>query len=430
MARQTRILILGGGAGGLELAVQLAGTRGIDVTLIDRVTSHLWKPRLHEFAAGTVSSSLAEISFYVLGQLRGFHFEQGSVIGIEHAMKAVRLAAILDDAGEIVVPERLLTYDLCVVALGGVTPDFNTTGVAENAIRLDAANDADAFRQRFINEMIRARATGVPADVVIVGSGATGTELAAHLRASERAFFDWSSKGPVPRGRKLLDITVLEAAPELMPGAEPALREKLVERLRGLDIKTVTDARISVVDKDEIRTAKGEAWPVDISVWAAGLVGNPVLRSLGRFVYDDRGRIEVDNHLRSTVDDCIYVLGDAAACIPAGAERPLPPTAQAASQQAAYLAAALPRVLRNEPVKPFRFHNKGRLVSLAGAGAIGMIGRRKQDILIHGQFAIAAYDALQRQHQWRVLGPVRGSVAIIADLLSPTRGPPLKLHAG
>lgn len=430
MSRKTRILILGGGSGGLELAAQLAGRRDIDVTLIDRVTSHLWKPRLHEFAAGTVSSSLAEISFYILGQLRGFRFEQGEVVGIEHAMKAVRLAPMRDERGAVVTPERLLTYDYCVVALGGVTPDFNTTGVAEHAVRLDGQGDAEAFRQRFIRHMIRARSTGVPADIVIIGSGATGTELAAHLRHSERAFFDWSQNAPGD-SPKLLNLTILEAAPELMPGAEPALRDKLLERLRALDIKVVTDAKITRIDAQEIRTATGESWPSDITVWAAGLIGNPILARLGAFKLDKKGRILVDTHLRSTTDDAVYVMGDSAACTPEGADAPLPPTAQAASQQAQYLAQALPRVMVNAPVEDFTFRNKGRLVSLAGAGAVGMIGlRRRDDILIHGQFAAAAYDALQRQHQWRVLGPLRGSVAIMADLISPTAGPPLKLHGG
>nr|WP_188052165.1 FAD-dependent oxidoreductase [Aureimonas fodinaquatilis] len=431
MQQKTRIVILGGGAGGLELAALLAGRKDLHVTLVDMVSSHLWKPRLHEFAAGTVSSSLSEISFYILGQLRGFHFEQGEVIGIDTQDRLVRLDAIRgpsknNEQGEVLAGERTLPYDYCVVALGGVTPDFNTPGVAENAIRLDGQPDAEYFRQHFIAEMIRARATGVPADVVIIGSGATGTELAAHLRHSERAF----AHDDKPE-QKLLNITVLEAAPEIMPGAEESLRRELVQRLALLDIKVVTDARISEMQSDEIKTATGEKWPFDIAVWAAGLVGNPVLKTLGDFECDGSGRIKVDAFLRSTISDRVFVIGDSASFVPAGAEKPLPPTAQAASQQAHYLADSLIRHLNGKLVEPFRYKHKGRLVSLAQAGVVGTIGRaRKRDLLIQGQFAIAAYDALQRQHQWRVLGPVRGSVAIAADLMSPTHGPPLKLHGG
>ncbi|ALN71761.1 NAD(P)/FAD-dependent oxidoreductase [Aureimonas sp. AU20] len=423
---RARIVILGGGSGGLELASQLAHHGKLDVTLVDRELAHLWKPRLHEFAAGTVSSSLAEMSFYMLGQMRGFRFEQGSVGALDHDRREVVLAAIPGEDGTVAARERRVPYDICVVALGGVVPDFGTSGVREYAVRLDTKADADRFRDRFIATMIEARESGEPAEVVIVGSGATGTELAAHLRRSERGFFDQTK---AERRRKLLGITILEAAPEIMPGAEPELRRQLTERLRHLDIKTVTDVNVSRIDLDSVYSKSGERWPCDLAVWAAGLVGNPLLKDLGRFEMDKRGRIVVDATLRSTVDEHVYVMGDAASLTPPGAKQPLPPTAQAASQQADYLTETLPILARGDPVEPFHYSDKGRLISLGRAGAVGMIGfGAKDDFLIHGHFATAAYNALQRKHQWRVLGHVRGTVAIAADMISPTKGPALKLH--
>ncbi len=424
---RTRIVILGGGSGGLELASQLAGRRDVAVVLVDRELAHLWKPRLHEFAAGTVSSSLAEMSFYMLGQLRGFRFEQGEVKGLDHDAREVVLAAIPGKDGTVAARERRVPYDLCVVALGGVVPDFGVEGVEDYAVRLDAKWDADRFRDRFIATMIEARETGEPAEVVIVGSGATGTELAAHLRRSERGFFDQNA---AERRRKLLGITILEAAPEIMPGAEPELRAQLEARLRTLDVKTVTDVDVSRIEVDAVVSRKGERWPCDLAVWAAGLVGNPALKSLGRFEMDKKGRIVVDPTLRSTVDERVFVMGDAASFTPAGAERALPPTAQAASQQADYLKETLPLAARGEPTEGFRYNDKGRLIQLGQAGTVGMIGfgRRKDDFFIGGKFATAAYNALQRQHQWRVLGRLRGTVSIAADMVSPTKGPALKLH--
>ncbi|RIX99090.1 FAD-dependent oxidoreductase [Aureimonas flava] len=421
-----RVLILGGGAGGLELASQLAGDGRVAVTLVDREMSHLWKPRLHEFAAGTVSSTLAEISFYMLARMRGFHFEQGEVRAIDRAGGRVELGPMRDDEGRELAPARFLAYDLCVVALGGVTPDFGTEGVAENAVRLDGPEDAEAFRTRFAGAMIRARATGVPAEIVIVGSGATGTELAAHLRNSESGF---EARGGGARQGKLLGITILEAAPEIMPGIDPELRRKLVERLKAIDVKTVTDAKIAAVEPDAVRSVSGERWPADVSVWAAGLVGHPVLRRLADFELDDKGRIRVDRTLRSTVDERIYVMGDAASLVPKGAEAPLPPTAQAAAQEAAYLSETIPFLLAGQPVEPFVYRNRGRLVSVGRAGTVGRVRPGVgDDFLIHGQFATAAYNALQRHHQWKVLGRLRGTVAIFADMLSPAKGPALKLH--
>ncbi|BDA82573.1 NADH dehydrogenase [Aureimonas sp. SA4125] len=416
----TRIVILGGGAGGLELASALSSRPELDVTLVDRVGAHIWKPRLHEFAAGTVTSTLSEISFYMLAQMRGFRFEQGSVVGIDRAASEVRLAA--PDLPGTVGSERRIGYDRCVVALGGITADFGIPGVREHAIRLDAKLDADAFRDRFVALLINARQTRVPARVVIVGSGATGTELAAHLRLAETAFFDRPETTEQPR---LLDLTLLEAAPEVMPGADAELRAGVVQRLAELGVTVVTSARITAVEPGAVRAASGGHWPADLTVWAAGLVGLPVLSMLADFEMDRKGRIVVDAFLRSTVDPAVYALGDAASLTPDGAAQPLPPTAQIASQQAAYLASSLA-----DPVaaKPFRFKDKGKLVSLGGAGTVGLVGFHRNDFFVDGQFAKAAYHALQRRHQWQVLGPLRGSVAILADVISPTRGPALKLH--
>lgn len=420
------IVILGGGAGGLELACALAG-EGRRVTLVDRLGSHLWKPRLHEFAAGTVASTLSEMSFYTLASLRGFRFEQGEVEAVDRASKTVRLAPVRSAEDRIVGPERSIPYDRLVVALGGVTPDFGTTGVGENAIRLDERRDADRFRELFVAAILRARATGEPAKIAIIGSGATGTELAAHLRQAELAFLDQSDK---ERQAHLLAITLLEAAPEIMPGADAQLRRSVSERLDRLTIAKHVDAKIAAVERDCVRSADGDSWPADITVWAAGLVGNPCLAKLADFEMDKKGRIVVDDRLRTSVDPAILAMGDAASFTPSGADAPLPPTAQCASQQAIYLTKALPRLIEGQEPKPFVFENRGRLLSLAQGGSVGSIGlmRSRDDILVQGQFALAAYHGLQRRHQWSVLGPLRGSVAILADMISPAKGPALKLH--
>ncbi|MBC8128734.1 MAG: FAD-dependent oxidoreductase [Rhizobiaceae bacterium] len=425
-ADKRRLVVLGGGSGGLELAASLSSDPSLSVTLVDKVGAHIWKPRLHEFAAGTVNSTLSEISFYMIAKMRGFRFEQGSVTGIDRAAKRVTLAAIETVDDHEMAASRSVPYDTCVVALGGITADFGTAGVAENAVRLDAKIDADAFRERFVALMIHARETKSPAHVVIVGSGATGTELAAHLRLSERAFFETPA---APVQAKLLDLTILEAAPEVMPGADADLRAGILKRLAALDVTVVTGAKIVAVDPEAVRSASGEVWRSDSTVWAAGSLGSPVLARLGGLELDRKGRLLVDPYLRTTLDSGVYALGDAASVTPEGAVMALPPTAQVASQEAGYLARTLPKAMAGENVEPFHFRDKGKLVSLGNAGTVGLVGfARRDDLFIQGQFAKAAYHALQRQHQWAVLGLLRGSVAILADIISPTKGPALKLH--
>ncbi|WAP70714.1 NAD(P)/FAD-dependent oxidoreductase [Jiella pelagia] len=424
MASRSRLVILGGGAGGSELAAKLGRRDDLDVTLVDRHPSHMWKPRLHEFAAGTIDSTLSELSYYMLARMRGFAFEQGDVERIDRAEKRVHLTGPAAPGSDGAVP-RQIGYDHLVVALGGVTPDFGTKGVAEHAVRLDERADADHFRARFIALMISARETGRPVRVVIVGSGATGTELAAHLRQVESGFFRKAGETP----RDILEILIAEAAPQLMPGAEETLRRNVAERLAALDIETLTGAKIAEITADSVVEADGTRHPADISVWAAGLVGNPRLAELADFELDKKGRIVVDARLRATVDPSIQVLGDAASFTPEGADAPLPPTAQCASQQAEYLASAIPALLAGSEPGPFVYDDRGRLLSLARAGSVGQIGfGRKHDLLVKGQFANAAYKSLQRRHQWTLLGRLRGGVAIFADWISPAKGAQLKLH--
>ncbi|MBO0662191.1 FAD-dependent oxidoreductase [Jiella sp. MQZ9-1] len=424
MKSKPHILILGGGAGGAELAARLGGRKDCAVTLVDRQPAHLWKPRLHEFAAGTIDSTLSELSYYMLARMRGFHFEQGKVETIDVATQSVRLSGPHAPGGHSAAP-RELTYDRLVVALGGQTPDFGTKGVDAYAVRLDERADADRFRARFVAEMITARQRGRPAAVVIVGSGATGTELAAHLRQVESGFF----RNPGERPTDILRILLVEAAPDLMPGADDRLRQSIKSRLDALDVETLTNTKIAEIGPDGVIAADGTRYPADISVWAAGLVGNPCLKNLAEFNFDNRGRIIVDSRLRTSLSPQILAIGDAACFTPDGAKAALLPTAQCASQQAIYLASAIPKMLAGKEPPPFVFDDRGRLVSLARAGSVGQIGfGRKNDFLVKGKFANAAYKSLQRRHQWTLLGRLRGGVAIFADFISPAKGAQLKLH--
>ncbi|RLQ87725.1 NAD(P)/FAD-dependent oxidoreductase [Notoacmeibacter ruber] len=425
--KKQRIVILGGGAGGLELAARLCRNDDLAVTLVDKESSHLWKPRLHEFAAGTADSMLTEMSFYSLAKSLGFTFENGCVESIDRQVGNVRLAAHHPEGQSLEAPARTVPYDRLVIALGGVTPDFGTEGVAEHAIRLDEEADARRFRELFITALLRAQATGKAARIAIVGSGATGTELAAHLRTAERAF---QRPQEDQRSHPLLEIRILEADDKLMGGADDKLRSGLKTRLDSLEIDTETGAEISQICAGEVRSASGGCWPADIVVWAAGLVGHPLLSELADFETDKKGRIKVNSRLQTTVDPAIFVIGDAASFGPEGQQQPLPPTAQCASQQAAWLGTSLPRLIDKKKTKPFRFNDHGRILSIGRAGSIGSIGlfNDKDDFLVQGKLAMAAYQSLQRRHQWTVLGPLRGSVAILADMITPANGPPLKLH--
>jgi NADH dehydrogenase len=157
-----RIVIVGGGAGGLELATALGnklGRRGkASVTLIDQARSHIWKPKLHEIAAGSMDVGLHELSYSAQAHWQGFRFRVGRMIGLDRERREVRVAPYVDEDGVQVTPERSVGYDTLVIAVGSQSNDFGTPGVNDNALKLETTADARAFQRRLVNSCIRAHA--------------------------------------------------------------------------------------------------------------------------------------------------------------------------------------------------------------------------------------------------------------------------------
>ena len=192
-----RIVIVGGGAGGLPLATALGDKLGdknrgrADITLVDRFETHLWKPLLHEVAAGRMDAAAHDVDYLALGYWHHFRFRQGAIVALERAGRKLTLGAVDDDEGELMLPERVLAYETLILCIGSTTNDFGVPGVAANAISLDTAIDADRFHRRLLAACVRAddeAAQGKLArvDIVIIGAGATGVELAAEIRQTTR----------------------------------------------------------------------------------------------------------------------------------------------------------------------------------------------------------------------------------------------------
>ncbi|MFI4923496.1 MAG: NAD(P)/FAD-dependent oxidoreductase, partial [Burkholderiales bacterium] len=190
-----RIVIVGGGAGGLELATQLGDTLGkkrlAQITLIDKSRTHLWKPLLHEVAAGGMDLDTNKLEYLAQAHWHYFRFRLGSMDGLNRAERQVYVAQSFDEKGDELIPRRVIPYDTLVIAVGSATNDYGTPGAAEHAIALDTAEDAERFRQRLVNACIRANAQTTPLrpeqlQVAIIGGGATGVELAAQLHNTTR----------------------------------------------------------------------------------------------------------------------------------------------------------------------------------------------------------------------------------------------------
>ena len=254
-----RIVIVGGGAGGLPLATALGNKLGdrkagiVDITLVDRFETHLWKPLLHEVAAGRMDADAHDVDYLALGFWHHFRFRQGAVVALDRARRTLTLGAVNDDEGRLMLPERELTYDTLILCIGSTTNDFGVPGVAENAISLDNAIDAGRFHRRLLAACVRAddeAAQGKPAhvDIVIIGAGATGVELAAEIRQTTRAHVGYGLDKLDPE--KDIRLTLLEAAPRILPQLGERIATAATKLLANLEVAVRADQRVTVKRPD------------------------------------------------------------------------------------------------------------------------------------------------------------------------------------
>ncbi|KOQ37317.1 NADH dehydrogenase, partial [Achromobacter xylosoxidans] len=153
-APSERIVIVGGGAGGLELAAKLGRIHGRQhITLVDSRPFHIWKPSLHEAAAGTLDIHQEGLSYLMLAHLNGFSFAQGRLVGVDRERRLISVDAVADAQGQEVLPRRELAYDTLVLALGSTSNFFNTPGAAEHAVTLDTTENAEQFRLTMLKAM-------------------------------------------------------------------------------------------------------------------------------------------------------------------------------------------------------------------------------------------------------------------------------------
>ncbi|WP_104202058.1 NAD(P)/FAD-dependent oxidoreductase [Billgrantia saliphila] len=432
MDRQ-RIVVVGGGAGGLELVTRLGrrlGRRGrAEVTLIDRNPTHIWKPLLHEVATGALDSGLDEISYQGHARDNGYRFQRGTLEALDREGRQLRLAPVIDEHGDEVLPARSIDYDLLVLSLGSVSNDFGTPGVAEHCHFLDSPAQAEAFRRDMLNTFLRysdaERRSHPRLTVGIVGAGATGVELAAELYDASRMLHSY---GFTDMDSGQLEVHLIEAAPDVLPALPERIRTAVRKELERLGVQVHTGTRVVCVDREGIMTADERRIDTDLNVWAAGIKAPDVLAKLG-LTLDRNQRIRVEPNLQSVDDPHIFAFGDCASC-PQPDGNPVPPRAQAAHQQAQRLYRNLRARLDGGELKPFRYRDRGSLISLAHFEAIGslMRGASARSLFVEGQLAKFFYASLYRMHQRAIHGTAKTALILLADGLNRFIRPRMKLH--
>jgi NADH dehydrogenase len=432
-----RIVVVGGGAAGLELVTRL-GDRFVkrqqaSVTLVERARTHLWKPLLHEVAAGSIDAGAYEVDYLAQAHWHGFRCRLGGMIGLDRARRRVHLAATFDDEGREVTPRRSIGYDTLIIAIGSLTNDFRTPGVTEFAVPLETTAQAERFNRRLVNACLRAQTQVEPVrpgqlHVAIVGAGATGVELAAELHRTVRQVVSYGLDCIDPK--RDVRIVLIEAADRVLPGLPRRISEATHRLLETMGVEIRTGAKATEVNPKGLSLADGSFIASELVVWAAGVKGPEILRDLDGLEANRANQLVVEPTLQTTRDPAIFAIGDCAACPRPGTSTLVPPRAQAAHQQAAHMLRQIERRLGGKPLLPYTYRDFGSLVSLGRRSTVGnltgfLLGR---SIFVQGLLARMMYCSLLIMHERAIGGTSRALLTMLARALAHRTGPRVKLH--
>jgi NADH:ubiquinone reductase (H+-translocating) len=434
-----RIVIVGGGAGGLELATRLGDRLGrrrrARVTLVDCARTHLWKPLLHEVAAGSMDLYEHDLDYLAQARWHHFEFQLGRMDGLDRARRVVKLGPTVDEtSGEELIRRREIPYDTLVLAVGSRTNDFGTPGAREHAISLDTPDDAELFHRRLINACIRANAQAEPLrkeqlKVAIIGGGATGVELAAELHKTTRQLVAYGFERIDPE--RDIRMTIVEAGPRILAAVPERVAVAAQELLRSLRVEVLTGERVTEVCADAVLTESGRRIPVELTVWAAGIKAPDFLTDLDGLETNRLNQLMVHETLVTTRDANVFAIGDCACCPWPQHKAPcVPARAQAAHQQATHLVRNLRRRLGGKPLRPFVYQDFGSLVSLGEYSTVGsLMGKLLGgSIFVEGLFARIMYISLYRMHLYALHGFAKVTFDILGRLFARRTEPRVKLH--
>ncbi|RUL78823.1 NAD(P)/FAD-dependent oxidoreductase [Dyella choica] len=430
MKQPTRIVIAGGGIAGILLATklgdQLGRTGDATVTLIDRSPTHIWKPMLHTIAAGTRNVNQQSVIYLAHARRHGFTYQPGEMCGLDRERREVQLAAINTQEGNLLIEPRAVPYDVLLLCLGSRANDFGTPGVRQHCHLIDSQQQAETFNVALRERALRCAIKDEQLRIAIVGAGATGVELSAELSR----LFEIAAGYRDSTIRERMSLTILEAGPRVLAAFPPEISSASQQRLEDIGFRVLTSTSVSSAEPGGFRYGDGKLAEADLMVWAAGVKAPDFMKQLGGLETNRANQVVVSGTLQALHDESIFALGDCAALTPEGAQRPLPPTAQVATEQAEHLALHLPDWLRyNRPVPCFQFQDFGSLVSLSDYDAFGRLGRVGffPGGLIRGRLAQLSHVMLYRRHQLALHGLGRATLLWMAEQINRLAQPGIRL---
>ncbi|MEW5287651.1 NAD(P)/FAD-dependent oxidoreductase [Erwinia papayae] len=428
-----KIVIIGGGAGGLELATQLGHKLGrkkkAEIILVDRNHSHLWKPLLHEVATGSLDEGIDALSYLAHARNHHFTFQLGTLTDIDRENKKLQLAEIRDAQGELLVPARELGYDTLVMALGSTSNDFGTPGVKDHCIFLDNPHQARRFHNEMLNLFLKfSSSAGMQekVNIAIVGGGATGVELSAELHNAVKQLHSYGYKG---LDNQALNVTLVEAGERILPALPPRISAAAHQELTKLGVRVLTQTMVTSADGNGLNTKSGEFIDADLMVWAAGIKAPDFMKEIGGLETNRINQLVVEPTLQTTRDADIYAIGDCASCaLPSGGF--VPPRAQSAHQMASLVLNNILAEMKGHKQKPYVYKDHGSLVSLSRFSTVGSLmgNLMRGSMMVEGRIARMVYISLYRMHQVALHGYFKTGLMMLVGSINRVIRPRLKLH--
>jgi NADH:ubiquinone reductase (H+-translocating) len=351
-ATRPRVVILGAGFGGLTAARAMA--KVADVTLVDRHNFQTFLPLLYQVSTAGLAAD--HVVHPIRGALRksGVKFRMGSPLSVDHKNKTVKL-----DSSEV------LEFDHLIVALGSSTADFGVPGVNEYGMGMKSVNEAINIRasvMRRFEDLCRFE-DDTRLSIAVVGGGPTGVEMAGALAELKRG----PLKNDMKHAADHIDIYLIEAGPRILPMFSEKLSERAESDLRKLGVIVRTNTSVREVQSRKIIVKDGEPIPAEITVWAAGVKGEPTAEILNLPIVGSR--IDVEESLRVNHYPHIWAIGDIAGA--KGADgRFLPMVAPVAMQQARFVAKQIVRAHKGEALKAFKYIDKGSMATIGRHKAV------------------------------------------------------------
>ncbi len=351
-SQKPRVVILGAGFGGLTAARAMAETA--DVTVVDRHNFQTFLPLLYQVSTAGLAAD--HVAHPIRGALRktGIQFRMGSPISVDHKNMTVKL-----DSSEV------LAFDHLIVALGSATADFGIPGVAEHALGMKSVNEAIAIRaevMRRFEDLCRFEDDTI-FSISIVGGGPTGVEMAGAFAELVRG----PLKNDQAHAAAHIKINLIEAGPRILPMFTEKLSARAKKDLEKLGVTVHLNTAVAEIKPRSILIKGGDALPSEVTVWAAGVKGEPAGEQLNLPLVNTR--IDVDQTLQVKHYPHIFAIGDIAGFVGENG-RFLPMVAPVAMQQGRFVAKQIKRIAQGQPLETFKYIDKGSMATIGRHKAI------------------------------------------------------------